>query len=342
MSHFTVLVIGNDPEDQLAPYQENNMGDCPEEFLEFHDIEDKYLKEYENDGTEKVIMPDGRMLDKWDDEFRIRGIGIGSDTHKVPDHLEVRKFPFKEIYSTFEEYMAEWRGYKERDPKIGRYGYWENPNRKWDWYQLGGRWCGFFKLKSPNMSGELGDSGAFGNEAKHDADQAYKGQIDFAGMMDAAGEEARERYEKVESLFGGEIPKLEIIWKEDMFDDGKYSDLEIDKKREIYHDQPALKKLQKIRKKLWDDKDNPDRNLVIWLELEDYQCSKEEYIENARNQSFLTFAVVKDGKWYERGEMGWFGCVGNEKDHKEWHNQFTSMVLDLPDDTLLSVYDAHI
>lgn len=38
MSHFTVGVICkelNDYEKLLAPYQENNMGDCPKEYLEF-------------------------------------------------------------------------------------------------------------------------------------------------------------------------------------------------------------------------------------------------------------------------------------------------------------------
>ena len=46
MSHFTVAVfidgkqdseyLENRLEEMLAPFQENNMGDCPEEYLEFH------------------------------------------------------------------------------------------------------------------------------------------------------------------------------------------------------------------------------------------------------------------------------------------------------------------
>jgi len=32
MSHFCVLVVGENPELQLAPYQENNMEDCPKEY----------------------------------------------------------------------------------------------------------------------------------------------------------------------------------------------------------------------------------------------------------------------------------------------------------------------
>ena len=39
------------------------------------------------------------------------------------------------------------------------YEYWHNPNGKWDWYQVGGRWTGSIKLKdgvepTPDMYGE--------------------------------------------------------------------------------------------------------------------------------------------------------------------------------------------
>lgn len=39
------------------------------------------------------------------------------------------------------------------------YEYWYNPNGKWDWYQVGGRWCGSLKLKrgfkpTPDMYGK--------------------------------------------------------------------------------------------------------------------------------------------------------------------------------------------
>ena len=37
MSHFSLWVIGDDYESQLNPFQENNMGDCPAEYLVFDD-----------------------------------------------------------------------------------------------------------------------------------------------------------------------------------------------------------------------------------------------------------------------------------------------------------------
>lgn len=53
MSHFTVAVITDGKptyekiSKALAPYQENNMGDCPKEYLTFHSLSKKYKEEYE-------------------------------------------------------------------------------------------------------------------------------------------------------------------------------------------------------------------------------------------------------------------------------------------------------
>lgn len=348
MSHFTVLVIGPNPEKQLAPYQENNTGDCPKEYLEFHDVEEKYRKEYEEQGIEKVIMPDGRKLYKWDKQFRIPGtVGTGSNTHKVPEELEIKEIPFKELYSSFEEFIKDWAGYKEKDEVTGKYGYWENPNAKWDWYSLGGHWRGFFKLKHPNRKTVLGSLGAFGNWPEFDSDQALKKDIDFEGMEEAEAHEAKEKYEMVERLFGGEIPKIEHRWKDIINEKNeKYNKMNHNEKREFYHTQPALMKIKELRKQCYPENTYPfskkERKILVWLDLEDYQCSKEEYIHTAKAQAYTTFAVIKDGKWYDRREMGWWGCASNEMGEDEWCNKFHTLIHDLPDETLLSVYDYHI
>ena len=49
--------------------------------------------------------------------------------------------------------------------------------------------------------------------------------------------------------------------------------------------------------------------------------------------AFTTFAVIKDGKWYERGEMGWWGVVSDEKNKDEWRAQFANLIDSLPDKT---------
>lgn len=60
-----------------------------------------------------------------------------------------------------------------------------NPDSKWDWYQVGGRWTGYFKLKKDRkMPHHIGQPGVFDNEPKHDADVAYVGDIDFEAMAE--------------------------------------------------------------------------------------------------------------------------------------------------------------
>ena len=277
MSHFAVLVIGNEPTEQLKPYQENNMDNCPQEYL-------KFIKDADCD------------IDK----------------------------------------------------KTGKQGYWENPKAKWDWYSLGGRWSGFFKLKNIALEGVQGhhrakDFAEISGEKVDDlpldrVDQAYKKDIDFEGMKNEKVEKAKNRYEKLEKLCGGTIPKLKFLWK-DILNGKQFKNFNIEQKRKFYHAQDSIQKIKDLTKKTIDKK---DKVFLMWLDLENYQISKKEYIEEARKSAIVTFAVIKDGIWYENGEMGWWGVVSNEKDTNKWTEEFNKLINNIPEKTLLSVYDCHI
>lgn len=340
MSHFTVLVVGGNPEKQLAPYQENNMENCPVEFLKFHDKESECSKEYQTESVERVKMLDGRLLAKEDEAFRKPGtFGIGSDTHEVPLHLKIVKVKFKKMYLTFEEFMKDWHGYKERDKKKNRYGYWENPNKKWDWYQLGGRWTGFFKLK-PQAVGAVGAPGLMTSPPDLGyVDQVRKSEIDFPCMRLEARAEAAVRYDRLVRLLGGKIDPLLTTWKQ-MFTKKKYKALDIDEKRLIYREQAPLKKIHALRISATLDKD--DRDFLTWLDYESYLIGRDAFLQKAENGALSTFAVVMNGKWYEKGEMGWFGCVSGEKNPGIWEAEFAKLLDQASDNTLLSVYDCHI
>ncbi len=96
-----------------------------------------------------------------------------------------KKIFFKDRYSTFEEYVKDWDGGIEEN---GKFGYYHNPNSKWDWYLIGGRFAGSFILKP-------GKTGIQGRDRKKEfaeitgkkvddlppnkVDQALKGDIDF-------------------------------------------------------------------------------------------------------------------------------------------------------------------
>lgn len=171
MSHFTVAVFsdGNKTiEELLAPYQENNMDDCPKEFLKFNDVTDEHLKQYENDGTEMARDINGELKYKWD---------IPEDQQN-----EIIYMKHKDKYKTFDEFMLDYCGY-EKDEKTNTYGYWGNPNAEWDWYQIGGRWSGLLKLKSGATTGELGERSWANKDKEIDenrVDSAKIKDIDFS------------------------------------------------------------------------------------------------------------------------------------------------------------------
>ncbi len=69
---------------------------------------------------------------------------------------------------------------------------------------------------------------------------------------------------------------------------------------------------------------------------------REAYRIKVREHAFSTHAVLHEGKWHERGEMGWFGCVRDEKDKTTWQAEFNKLIESLASDTVITVVDCHI
>jgi hypothetical protein len=337
MSHFTVMVIGPNIDHQLAPFQENNMGDCPAEFMEFTDMEDEYREEYENEGREMVVMPDGTFKNPWDEAFRKPGegsFGIGSGTHEVPAHLEQRKVMFKELHATFDDFVRDYHGCESRDEKEGRYGYWENPNRKWDWYQVGGRWSGFLKLKE-GAKGAHGERSWMNRGAEVDqnyCDSATKGAIDFEGMRQDDAEKAAKRWDAAHAIINGRTFQTWEQTKARFTTDGK---TDYEKAREIYGAQSVVEDFRKAT--------FGADSLFGWSESpSDFVMSREEFIADARATAINTFAVLKDGEWYEKGEMGWWGMSNDNMTDKEWAIKIGELLDGLSDETPITIVDCHI
>lgn len=447
MSHFTVLVIGENPEDQLAPFHEFECTGEDNEYVQDIDITEQLRKEYEESTETRYKAPDGSLHKPYQDQFyrefteeelkkhRPLGTGFGgglsytskdwndgkgyrAKVHFLPDGWEEIELPKKDCMS-FVQYCIDYEGKpkltqtglgfekRENKGKVSapyKYGYTvtddmsqqvlkvidrTNPNKKWDWYKLGGRWTGFFKLKPVKQIGynqvfdsfegftaaeleqmaeikkksprkfrqimgkygdkgaaistkideimedangsiypphEIGDPGLMTDPARKGyADAALKKYIDFESMRNEAAQEAAERYDKVMSF----IADLPVHTSWDKIRDENKDD--IDKARKIYWNQERCAAFNQKRE-LFEISHEPDAFLV----------DRETYIQNARNRAISTFAVIKDGKWYEKGSMGFWACVSNEKDQDEWEKEFSSLLDTLPDDTLISVYDCHI
>ena len=335
MSHFVVLVIGENWEEQLAPYQENNMGDCPREYMVFHNAEPEYREQWENEEIDMVIAPDGRILHTWDKEFtkldstsaramRDNVLSTGHSTYMqvIPEGFKIEKVPFNKVYPTFDQFMRDWArcGYS---PEQGAYGYWMNPNAKWDWYELGGRWTGFFTLKEGRV-GSLGSPGLMTPPAEvGTADQAKNGDIDWEAMREEAGVEGGKHWDKFWNVARNLAP---VSWRGML----KKHEGNIDVARKEYHNHPSVRALNSAN--IYPGED-------AW---EKYGNDRQAYVEKCKKRAFATFAVVKDGIWHEQGEMLMFGIVENEKNEDMWIIEWDELVGTTPDDTLFTIVDCHI
>lgn len=84
-----------------------------------------------------------------------------------------------------------------------------------------------------------------------------------------------------------------------------------------------------------------DLNYLKKLKAEG-RCDQARIKDISNVEEISAFAVVKDWKWYERGKMGWFAVVSDEKDKDAWGEEVKQLLASLPPDTLLTVYDCHI
>ena len=352
MSHFVAVVIGDNPEAQLAPYHEFECTGRDDQYVQDVDITEEARKEFSTHKKTRLKLPDGTLTDFFDDNGNWKP-EYSRDTETgrekaIPEGCEEVEGPAAEVMS-FAEFVKDWYGVKAVRPgeaidktNTHKYGYMlldadgnvtkvvdrTNPNSKWDYYTVGGRWMGYFKLKE-GAGGALGRPGVFDNVADAGtADVLRKGDIDWEGMRRDAGAEAGARYDEVRKTAGdleGFKPWSEFYAKVET------GTLDIETARKEFHAQPQMQRL------------DANRDLHFFFDkLENYLVPRETFVAAAERRAGVPFAIVKDSKWYERGSMGWWGMVSNEEDMDTWVTKFWELIDGLPDDTIITVVDCHI
>jgi hypothetical protein len=273
MSHFTVAVITptKPSEEELAatlqPFHEFECTGEDDQYVRDIDITDEAREEYANHTTRRYRDPAGGLHDPYEDRFyrdalphENPGMGTGSGggifwhskdwgdgrgyrpkVHFVPDDWEEIKVPTPEV-KTFADWIVDYHGLERVLPGgRSKHGFVEvdadgevvraikrtNPDSKWDWWEVGGRWSGMLAVNDKGV------------------DQARIGDIDTSRRAGRA-------------------------------------------------DEPLS-----------------------------------------------AFAVLIDGKWHERGRMGWWAAVSDEKPEGEWEAEFTKLLAENPD-SWLTVVDCHI
>lgn len=73
------------------------------------------------------------------------------------------------------------------------------------------------------------------------------------------------------------------------------------------------------------------------------KTTNEDYVSKIDWEDILPFAFVTPiGEWHERGKMGWWACVFNEKATDNWKSEFKEFLDNLDEDTIVTVVDCHI
>src|SRR5208283_4572027 len=81
-------------------------------------------------------------------------------------------------------------------------------NRKWDWYQIGGRWSGFLRVNEMADTAQRGEHSLLDNDPvdePHTADIASVSDIDFEGMDLEVNIKIEEFWEKYNKFHAGEL-----------------------------------------------------------------------------------------------------------------------------------------
>lgn len=287
MSHFSVLVIGDNPETQLAPYHEFESTGMDNIYVQDVDITEEVLSyEDENgvfnlhealsyEGLENLIVEDGCQIDK-------------TNEHKY--------------------------GYAiVKDGKLIKAVKRTNPNSKWDWYQLGGRWSNFFLLKD-------GDTTSI----------AKKKYIDFNSVISKERIEAESNYKSFQSFLSNNNLEFPKTWAECR---KEYKDIE--EARKFYNSQPAVKLIEQ-------DQVISKLHPMLQCPFDYFGKSKEDFIKRETESCCVTYAVIKDSQWYSKGEMGWFGMSNDAVSQDNWNKKFWELVNSASEDETFSLYDCHI
>lgn len=304
MTHFVVLVIGDDVKAQLQPYHEFECTGTNDQYVIDVDKTAEARKEYEaSEGYSSFRT----FLEGWYGAEHVIGPGQEPDRNGEHQHGWVRVDASGEAIQ-----------YVDRT----------NPNRKWDWWSVGGRWCDYFLLKE-GATGERGEIGLMGGARRAavlaeereiqrvHADIAKKGDIDWEGM-------AAERMRNA---------------------DRDYSEFLIQASKrggpghEAYFFDVQMKPEVKARLDLLDREQA--RMEYQRLGLDSFE-SRDEYLHRKARRAGITRVIVKDGVWMERGRARWFGVFDDVMSEDEWDRRYWELLESLPDDTLLTIVDCHI
>lgn len=221
-----------------------------------------------------------------------------------------------------------------------------NPDGKWDWYEVGGRWAGFFRVKPgivptpPNFSWGWDEQDKAKYVGTH-TDRARKGDIDFEFMHAEAYWEADAQWVAYDALrqahpaYRSFADIFATLQAEAVAIDG---DLEGDRlaqcrhqARVAYGEQPRVQACTGVV------------SAPFLQDIDEYfGTDRAAFAARTAASMFTPYAVLHDGEWHAQGDMGWFGTSRDIHTADEWRTFVTTLLDKLDDDTVLTIVDCHV
>lgn len=369
MSHFAVMVFTEQYptkevlDKALAPWHEYECSGIKDEYVIHVDETENALSTYETSTVTFYKDPMGNehpefigyyynpiltRLPTKEEENDWKNIKRTSNDliFEIPDGFQKIKYLLKDKGISILEHIKDYYGVNvviqendeipsdsyiltDEEGNFLKYYKYTNPNAKWDWWQIGGRYTGrlhpdYDPQKDPSNQ-EIGFDGK--SSVKWPSDwRKFGGDIKEIKNLDIEKISAKYR-EKVANQYDKLIVNFDknfLLFDEILCDDWT-------EKRKIYNEQPAIK--------------NQSRDLIFASQdtlklLRD--STRDEYIEANWYSWFVPYAFIHNGHWYEKGLMGWFGVSSNEKDPIEWNDKFFEILKNPGRANWVTVVDCHI
>ena len=343
MSHFSVIVVMDKYSERaltatLQPYHEYECTGVDDGYVIDVDVTDEVTEKWEKDTEKVVTLKDGTVVSRWDSRFYTGPEERGRATFVLPDGATESEMLTKDANQAMgisqQEWADDYGGWKQKDD--GKFYKHTNPNKKWDWWQIGGRYSGRLYVK-PGGKAFVGERSWTNKDDKSidGLDVALKGDIDWAKMKAAQVKQRDDWIKEIEQKSG--LDRAEIkrgivanaaahkVW------------LEIPSNQ-----RPRGREYDEWMKTAVEDGDLASRAREDQWGLPEVAADQtvDEWVQAA--PALTSFAVLKDKQWHERGNMGWWGIVIGEEGEQSWEAKTQEMVDSIRDDQWIAIVDCHI
>jgi hypothetical protein len=224
--------------------------------------------------------------------------------------------------------------------------YWRNPQAKWDYWLIGGRWRGYFPIADGAAPPTVVNEAESVDGAPELIAAEYRGHFPEFHDLPTAG-----------YCDGGRIRALDLKRKRD--EAGDKAEKDWNEYAAAIHGTPQHTPWSEFRARVelseqsapkpWKQlvEEAYDRGRVAaGLASEDTfdHLTRDEYVQQQRDRAVPGYATVRaDGRWMAPGRMGWFGMSDDDPDSYAYYVREANKYLDsLPQDAFLVALDCHI